>query len=243
LIVDVHAHLGRQAEAHQPAGDGETLVRRAQALGITRLAVNGKSYPNLREGNDAVADLAARFPDTVIGFAATNPYQHDMAAEALRCLDGLGFRGVKLHVAHQQALSPRDIVSYTREWDRLFALLSERCLPVLFHGLVTEEMIRAWPDVPFVEAHGIGSVARMERLARYANYHVDTAWSQNTAWCVRAAADLVGVDRVLWGTDAPAADFAQRLGVVLDSGLAEDALRQILGLNAARLLRLPGPAP
>lgn len=133
------------------------------------------------------------------------------------------------------------IAADTSEWDRLFALLSERRVPVLFHGIVTEEMIRAWPDVPFVEAHGAGSVARMERLARYANYHVDTAQSQNPAWCVSAAVEILGADRVLWGTDAPAADFAQRLGVVLDSGLSVSEQRQILGLNAARLLRLsPG---
>jgi predicted TIM-barrel fold metal-dependent hydrolase len=145
---------------------------------------------------------------------------------------------VKLHTFHQQALSPAGMASYTAEWDRLFAFLSERRAPVLFHGVVTEAMIRAWPDVPFVEAHGTGQVAHMERLAKYPNYHVDTAWTQNPAWSIDTAAGLLGEDRVIWGTDAPLDDFAQRLGVVLDSTLSTEGMRKILGLNAARLLRL-----
>lgn len=242
LIIDWHVHLGRWGTMYLPAMDGEkdgdVMVRRAREVGVTKLVVNGTLFIDLREGNDAVAAYAARHPDRVIGLAVTNPYQHDMVAEVRRCLDELGFRGVKLHVFHQQALSPREIASYTQEWDRLFAFLSERRTPVLFHGIVTEAMIRAWPDVPFVEAHGTGQVAHMEHLAKYPNYYVDTAWTQNPAWCITTAVSLLGEDRVIWGTDAPLDDFAQRWGVVLDSGLSIEGMRKILGQNAARLLQL-----
>jgi predicted TIM-barrel fold metal-dependent hydrolase len=80
----------------------------------------------------------------------------------------------------------------------------------------------------------------MERLARYPNFHVDTASTQNPGWALRAAVQILGAERVLWGTDAPGIDFAQRLGVILASRLSEAEVRQVLGLNAARLLGLEG---
>jgi predicted TIM-barrel fold metal-dependent hydrolase len=238
LIIDWHVHLGRLGTLSLSADGDESLMRGANAVGVTRLVVFGTHFIDLSKANEAVAAYAARHPGRVIGFAVTNPYQHDMVAEVRRCFDEFGFRGVKLHIYQERPLSPRAIASYVDEWDRLFAFTAERQAPVLFHGIVTEAMIRAWPGVPFVEAHGIHHVDHMQRLAKYPNYHVDTSWSQNTAWCVRTAVDLLGEDRVLWATDAPLADFAQRLGVVLDSDLSTDAMRKILGQNAARLLRL-----
>ena len=236
LIVDWHVHLGRWIVMKTPADDGDEMVRLAKAAGVSKLVVNGTIWPDLRASNDMIAGFAARHPDTVVPFAVANPYQNDVAGEIRRCFEELGFRGVKLHAMHELIHSPRGISSYTREWDRLFAYLSEKSAPVLYHGVVTEEMIRDWPGVPFVQAHGIYSVANLERLARYPNFHVDTPSTQNKAWDVRAAVDVIGADRILWGTDAPYDDFAHRLGVVLDSGLAEGDIRKILGLNAARLL-------
>ncbi len=240
LIVDFHVHLASKWNGMNIiVDDSEEMLRLARLVGVDWLVVNGCILPDLRQANDEVADLIRRHPDQVIGFATTNPYQHDMTAEVRRCLDELGMVGVKLHVMHDRYHSPRPIASYVKEWEALFALLSERRAPVLYHGVVTEEMIRAWPDIPFVCAHGVGSLENMERLAKYPNFHVDTSWTQSPSWAVRAAVDILGADRVLWGTDAPLVDFSQRLGIVLDGGLSEKEIRLVLGLNAARLLRLP----
>ncbi len=235
--IDWHVHLGKWVTMHMP-GQGEELIRRAKALGISKLVVNGTKWPDLRASNDAVAAFAANHPDIVIGFAVANPYQNGMADEVRRCFDELGFRGLKLHSFFETYHSARGISSYTREWDAVFAVVAERHMPVLYHGVVTEAMVRNWPGIPFVAAHGIASVATMEKMTAYPNFHVDTAASQNVAWCVTTGAEILGADRILWGTDAPLADFAQRLGVVLDSGLPEEDIRKILGLNAARLLGL-----
>ena len=88
-------------------------------------------------------------------------------------------------------------------------------------------------------AHGIGTPERAWRLRDCPNFHVDTAWTQNKAWSLSEVVAALGSERVLWGTDAPLDDFAQRLGIVLDSGLPEADQKRILGLNAARLLGLP----
>jgi len=240
LVVDFHVHYASKWNGMNiVVADNDEMIRMAERVGVDWLVVNGCILPDLGPANDAVAALASRRPDRVIGFASTNPYQHDMVAEVRRCFDELGMRGVKLHVMHDRYTTPRPIASYTEEWDALFAYLSERRAPVLFHGVVTEKMIADWPEVPFVCAHGVGSVETMDRMARYPNFYVDTAWTQNPAWAVTRAVDILGTERVVWGTDAPLVDFSHRLGVVLDTELTESQMRQVLGLNAARLMGLP----
>jgi len=238
LIIDFHTHLpGKWTGMHVAVQDSDEMIRRARMVGLSGLVMFGGIYPDMIEGNNMVAEVASRYPDYVIGFATVNPYQNDMAAEVRRCFEEFGFRGVKLHVMHEAMQSPFPMVSYEREWEQLFAYLSQEKAPVIYHGVVTEEMIRAWPDVPFIAAHGVGNPENMQRLSKYANFHVETASTQNPAWAVSRAVEIMGADRVLWGTDAPLDDFAQRLGVVLDSGLSERDMRRVLGLNAARLLQ------
>lgn len=239
FIVDFHVHLaGRWNGMNVPVHESDEMVRRAEAVGVDRLVVFGTVYPDMAECNDMVAELCHRHPERVIGFVVVNPYQNDMAEEARRGFDELGFRGVKIHVVHDNYHSPKPMVMYREEWERLFTLLAERKWPLIFHGLITEEMIRQWPEVTFVMAHGIGNPMAMERLADCPNLLVDTASTGNPAWAVARAVELLGPDRVVWGTDAPLDDFAQRLGVVLDSGLTDEDMLKVLGGNAAQLLRL-----
>ncbi|NPV09202.1 MAG: amidohydrolase family protein [Anaerolineae bacterium] len=237
-LIDFHVHLGKWSGLNILAHHPEEIVRRAMALGLERIVVNGVIHPQLTASNDLVGDLVRRYPGFVIGLAVTNPYQHDMAHEVRRCFDELGMRGVKLHAMHETYQSPQPLLAYREQWERLFAFLSDRGAPVLYHGIVTEDMIRSWPDVPFVMAHGVSSPEQMVRLSRYPNFHVDTASTQNPYFAVTRAVSLLGASRVIWGTDAPWDDFAQRLGVVLDTDLPVPDLLAILGRNAARLLRL-----
>ncbi|MGI6208877.1 MAG: amidohydrolase family protein [Anaerolineae bacterium] len=237
-LIDFHVHLGKWAGLNIWVHEPEQIIRRAQALGLDAIAVNGVIHPDLTASNDLVGDLVRRYPGFVIGLAVTNPYQHDMADEVRRCFDELGMRGVKLHSLHETYQSPRPLLAYRDQWDRLFTFLSDRRAPVLYHGIVTEEMIRSWPDLPFVMAHGVSSPERMLALSRYPNFYVDTAATQNPTFAVTRAVDILGASRVLWGTDAPWDDFAQRLGVVLDTDLPEQDQLDVFGRNAARLLHL-----
>jgi predicted TIM-barrel fold metal-dependent hydrolase len=171
----------------------------------------------------------------VVPFAALNPYQHNLLDELRRCTGELGMRGLKVHSMIQGAHSP-NLRSPAFDWDAVWRYCGEHHLPILAHGVVTEDDIRRHPETVFVIAHGIGAPELMARLRDCPNAHVDTAWTQTKDWSLRAIVGLIGAERVLWGTDAPVDDFAQRLGVVLDSGLSDAEQRQILGLNAARLL-------
>jgi predicted TIM-barrel fold metal-dependent hydrolase len=116
-------------------------------------------------------------------------------------------------------------------------LAGEHGLPVLYHGVVTPEDVRRFPETNFVAAHGLCQTAKYA-LAECPNFYVDTAYSQNTPRECAEAVRILGPDRIVWASDAPLADFAQRLGIILDADISEDDKRQILGRNALRLLNM-----
>jgi len=240
LIVDWHVHLGRWALSYLPL-DGEAMLAAMDRVGVARICVNGITFSEVREGNNRVAEFARRFPDRVVPFAALNPYQGDMLDELKRCVGEMGVRGLKIHSMVQGQHSP-DLRRPAHDWEGVWRFCAEAKLPILAHGIVTDDDVRRHPDTVFVIAHGIGAPERAWRLRECANFHVDTAWTQNRTWSLGEVVAALGPERVLWGTDAPLDDFAQRLGIVFDSGLPEPDQRKILGLNAARLLGLPQPA-
>lgn len=111
---------------------------------------------------------------------------------------------------------------------------------MLFHGVVTHDVIRRYPDIPFVHAHGSAAPDQLASVADCPNLYSDTAATQNPAGAVERLVEMLGVGRVLWGTDAPTVDFSPRLGVVLDSDLPEEHQKSILGENALRVLERAG---
>ena len=252
LIIDIHVHSGKWMDVYIPAASEERIVEKMDQVGVSKACINGILHPDVTIGNDRVAAAIRRFPDHLIGFAALNPYHaRPMIDEIKRCVEELGMKGLKVHqmVAYpQHSVTPIDAI--LPEWTQVWDYLSGRDMPVLFHGVVTEEVIARYPDIPFVMAHGLNvefrahahpeltSPAVFRRWAAYGNLHVETASTQNLWWYIREAVSVLGPERVLWGTDAPLDDFAQRLGVVLDSDLSEDEQRMVLGGNAARLMKL-----
>lgn len=236
LIIDWHVHLGRWALSHLAVAD-EEMIPAMDRVGVAKICVNGIIYSDMREGNDRVAAFARRFPDRVVPFAGLNPFQGNMVDELKRCRNDLGMSGVKIHSMIAGPHSP-DLRALMYDWEGVWRFCADAKWPILAHGILTDDDIRRHPETVFVIAHGIQLTERVRKVGDCANLYVDTAWSQNKAWSLPALVDALGVDRILWGTDAPLDDFAQRLGIVLDSGLPEEDQRKILGLNAARLLAI-----
>ncbi len=145
LIIDFHVHYASKWNGMNiVVDDNDEMIRLAERSSVDRLVVNGCILPDLGPANDAVAALAARRPDRVIGFASTNPYQHDMVAEVRRCLEKLGMLGVKLHAMHDRYTTPRPIASYTKEWDDLSVPV--RAARAVQNHASSREDDRDWPE-------------------------------------------------------------------------------------------------
>ena len=240
-IVDVHVHCDRWFAMHMPCVD-HAMIAKMDRVGVDLICANPVIHPDVCEGNDRLAAFHRRHPTRVVPFAGLSPYSsRPMVDELRRCYDELGFVGIKVHsmVATGPHL-PFALLSKDAGWEAVWELASERKTVVLFHGVVTPEVIRRYPDISFIQAHCTCVPAQAAQLADCPNFHGDTAWTQNPAGAVDALVCAIGVDRVLWGTDAPTDDFSQRLGVVLDSSLSDEDKKKVLGGNALRILRRAG---
>jgi len=245
-LIDFHVHLERWGQLHYPLAD-DGLIAKMDRVGVDVACVNGVLHLVTSEGNDAVASFMKRHPGRVVGFAALNPFQHGMVDELKRCAEQLGFRGIKLHTMVGQdhrlrwSCNPREA---SAEWGAVFDLAAELRMPILYHGVVTEDDLRRHPATTFVMAHGLcginGEPAK-RRFAAYPNLRLETCLTQNTLWEAEETVRIFGARRILWGSDAPLSDFAHRLGIVLDLDMTEEDKRAILGGNARELLALDLP--
>jgi len=84
-------------------------------------------------------------------------------------------------------------------------------------------------------------VQGVSEIAPYRNLLVDTSGSQPARGLLEEAVRRLGAERVVFGTDLPIRDYASMLGKMFEAPLTDRQRRQILGLNAARLLRLELP--
>lgn len=103
---------------------------------------------------------------------------------------------------------------------------------------------QAAPGVTIIAAHwggGLPFYALMPEMRQtLENVYFDTAASHllYEPAVYRRVIDLVGVERILWGSDSPLTTQAKALERTRGAALSDDELRLILGGNAAALLGL-----
>ncbi len=206
------------------------------------------------ETNDYILDSVARFPKRLVGFCTVQPQSPKLAvAEIERCARG-GAKGVgeirpdtqSLSAGHPEVIEP--FIAAVREHQLI--LLTHASEPVghLYQGkgAVTPgllyPLITAWPDVTVVCAHwggGLPFYALMPEVrSAMSNVFFDTAASpflyQPAVY--RHVVDLVGADRILFGTDYPLLAPGRLLAEIDSLDLEPENRELILSGNAARLL-------
>ena len=217
--------------------------------------------------NDYLEDVARRYPERFFVFGMCEFRQPGFLAEAQRLIDR-GFRGIKIPAARLLLLSGRVRLD-SPEMMAMFRLMEDRGL-ILHVELADgdlqvpemETVIAECPRLVTVIGH-FGMVTRpgwMEqiRLARHPNVHVECGgitWLFNDEFypfpsavqAIREAADEVGIDKLMWGSDYPrtitAITYKMSYDFLLKSPLLTDAEKEaFLGLNAQRLFSF-GPLP
>jgi predicted TIM-barrel fold metal-dependent hydrolase len=222
----------------------ENLIRRMDANGVSRAV----AFPYPLEEVDPV--LANRFvleayhahPDRIIPFALIGNDVDDWLA--------LGARGFKQH-AILQAPERFDLA-------RAYRRIAEAGRPLIIHARsltpqhVTDkinEILGLAPDLRVIVAH-MGRhtpnttehvEANLLGLGDRANVFFESSTVRDSA-IIRRAVELVGEDRVLFGSDFPFNSYldvdplAVELGVIQDAGLGPQIQNKILGGNLMRLL-------
>ncbi|MDQ5823519.1 MAG: amidohydrolase family protein [Chloroflexota bacterium] len=246
------------ADPKHKLASAEDVVASMEAAGVDRTVVLGFPWRDgglCREHNSYILDAVQRYPDKLIGFAIVQPLAAGDAKELDRCLSG-GLMGLgevgpdsqRYDIEAKWVLA--DSVEVLLHHDR--PLLTHSSEP-LGHdyagkGTITPprllKLASNFPDLNIVLAHWGGGLPFYELMPEVRetlrNVYYDSAASTYlyNFDIFPIAAQLVGTERILWGTDFPLLSQAKFLKRVRSSGLSDEQLDAILGGNAARLLRL-----
>jgi len=206
------------------------------------------------ETNDYILESIARYPDRLVGFCAVQPNSLEAAiTEIERCARG-GIKGVGELRPDMQLFDFRDgeiiepLIEAVRKHKLI--LLTHASEPVGHDypgkGSITPDVlypfITSFPDLTIVCAHwggGLPFYALMPEVKEaMRNVFFDTAASSflYTPQVYSQVIQLVGADRILFGTDYPLLAQSRLLEEINSANLPEEVRELILSGNARRLL-------
>ena len=237
----------------------ELLVERMDRDGVdmaVTLGMGWQVHEFAVEANDYILESATAFPDRLVPFCTVNPALGDVAIkEVERCAD-LGARGIgELHsYAQGYRLDDERVMRPFMEAaiDRDLIVLTHSSEPVghvyAGKGTVTPDelcrFIETYPEAKIVCAHwggGLPFYALMPEVSEaLRNVYFDSAASPflYVPDVFANTVNLVGADKVLFGTDYPLISQKRLLDQVEGQGLEVEVKTAVLGGNAQRLLGL-----
>lgn len=239
----------------------EALLQDMDRNGVERAVVFG--FPWEREDtyqrhNDYILEAVTRHPDRLVGLGCFSLSAKGCAREAERCLDA-GLSGVGELAVYGAGFS----ASALPELSQVMSICAERDAPVLLHtnepvghvypgktAMALGELyafLKAYPQNRLILAHwggGLFFYALMKREVRdvLKNVWFDTAASPflYTPDVYRIASEIIGFERILFGSDYPLIQPERYFRELDRAGLPAEAVRGIIGENAALLFGLTG---
>lgn len=235
-IVDINTLFGPLpfASTDLTVDDLLTLMQKHKIASACTLSTLGLLLdPTI--GNSATRAACSEHPE-LLPVATLNPLMYFGDTAAVQRLRADGFRLVRLFPTEQGwpvGFGP---------FRALLPSLAENGLPLMVNaerpGQITE-LLAALADYPapvILAGVEIGTLAEaIVALQQRPNWHVETSRLLG-AGCIRYFVDAVGVERLLFGTSAPAQPVAGVLYTLNLAGLPEESRRQVLAGNARRIL-------
>ena len=206
--------------------------------------------------NDYIMDAAATYPDRIKGLCCLDTCHDTAAAEVERCIAG-GLSGVGELAFYQTGI----ICEVLDSLAPIMKICLLKNLPVMIH---TNEpvghmypgksentlaqiygIIKRFPDNKIVLAHWGGGVffyglLKKEVKAALKHVWVDTAASPflYDPAIYRHAIDIIGVEKVLFGSDFPLIKPSRYFKEFEDAGLTQEEISVVSGENARRLIAI-----
>ena len=209
-----------------------------------------------RQNNDYVLEAVAKYPDRLRGLCCVDSLNPDAALEVERCLDAglsgvgeLAFYGCGIDGECQLSLGP--IMAMCRQRDVPVLLHTNEEVGHLYPGKTPNTMIQIYetvsrfPENKIVLAHWGGGLFFYRLLKKAVKETLKNVWYDTAASpflydsrIYRYAKDLVGLDKVLLGTDYPLLKPARYRKEMAEAGLSQADVDMVCGQSAAKLLKL-----
>ena len=239
--------------------DGRELISAMDANGVDRAVVFGFPWTDIelaKTHNDYILDMVQRYPDRFIGLGCFDPASPGAADEAERCLAG-GLAGIGELAFYQSGIDDATL----EQLAPIMGMCAEHSRPVLihtnepvghdYHGKTPitlsqiYRLIKCFADNKIVLAHwggGLFFYALMKKEVKQIlqNVYFDTAASPYLydPAVYQMAINLVGIDKILFGSDYPLLAPDKYFSDMQQCGLSRKQISQICGLNAQRLFSL-----
>lgn len=244
--------------ACQRVATPESLLTRMDRYGVDRAVCFTWPFRDpvlCAEANDYLAAVQRQHPDRIVGFGVINPAASDGPLEVARCARA-GLHGIGEVNADAQGWDLTDRATLAPAVDasvRAGLPWTVHCSEPVGHDYAGKGT--AWPQsvarfasdhpaLDVIAAHlggGLPLYAHMPEVATLCR----RLWFDTAAVALlyrpsiyRAVVDVIGSDRVVWGTDHPLLGLSRCLDEVRGAGLDPSDVDAILGGNATRLLRL-----
>lgn len=239
MIIDIHAHIwGKQ--------DIPGVLKDMDFCGVDKAYLSCVTgwYPTkaqIEENNRLIADTMRAYPDRFGGAVYINP-THDNTMDVIkRGLDEQGMSLIKFWVATYADDPCMDPVMEYAADNGIPVLIhafrkAYRELPVENTGRNVAALAARHPKTKILMAHLGGSCYDGVPAVRDCpNVWLDYSGSYFTADAIDYAVEMVGAERLLYGSDMPA-NSSVNIGKILGANLTEAQRWAIFRGNAERLL-------
>ena len=207
MIVDAHVHLG-DCRVFDLNNTEDEVIGTMDSNEVEVAVV--QPFPGARDVEDVhnrIAKLAKVYPDRIFGLASMNPHvdRKDYVGEMKRCVEKLGFVGIKMHtVGH--ALMP-----LSKDGMTILETAAALKVPVMIHTgpgvpLASPSMgipcARKFPEVPIILAHAGAKVFTAEAYiaaTECANIYLEPSWCGPGN--IKSFVSGIGAGRVMLGSD------------------------------------------
>ena len=238
--IDVHAHLhsGYYRFPISPAGSDFVLesCRRYNIETVITSASMGIFY-DMEAGNADIKTLIDGHPE-LRSYVVVNA--NDLAgsrAQLAHYYKFDNFVGAKIHGEYSDQPTGSAAVR------ALFAEIARFGRPVKIHNHGADwerglhDLAVAYPTLPIILAHG-GDLGTPEIMVDVPNVYLEFAGSAINCDVIRHALEVLGAERLLFGTDQDMFDAGSELGGYYDAGFTPEQAELIMYKNAKRIFNL-----
>jgi predicted TIM-barrel fold metal-dependent hydrolase len=240
------------------AGKNE-LLENMDNEGVAKSVVFGfpwKVADHYKRHNDYVIESVLKNPGRFIGFCSLDPLSPDATAEVERCLEA-GLAGVGEIAIYQEDFS-RDIINSLKD---IMSLCAERDVPILLHanepvghnypgkqpmslaGLY--DLVKTYRSNRIVLAHWGGGIFFYELIKKEVSEALSNVWFDTAASpylyrpdIYRISGDIIGFDRILFGSDYPLIKPGRYIKEIQSEGLPKESIDKITCKNALKVLKI-----
>lgn len=249
-VVDAHTHIGpyHMSGWHQKYDRVDTglVLEDLTRLGIDCIvtAPHPMVQERMEEANRMAAEMAIQYPGKVYGYISIVPScgMDAVKKELETYRENPAFLGLKFLTGyHGDLLQP--------EYEYAMDFADEMGCPVLCHeyGNIPNraefvEALKTRHTMKLLIAHQGGGFAADTRacapiIRDHENAYMEICGSLDNSLPVEAIADMVGEDKVIFGTDAINLDPKYELGKVAFSPLTDDVKKKIFAENYLKVLQ------